>query len=235
MKVIQSSFFRAVCAFVVGALLVKYSDDAATGLTIAIGVLFFLSGVVSCITYYVQKRHAGDVIVYDADGTPISGMRPSFPIAGLGSLVLGVVLALMPATFITGVAYVLAAILILGTINQFVYLVMATRWCRVGWGWWVFPSILLLVGIVVIIRPSIVATAPLIIIGWALMVYAVVEAINTIKISKARKTEREAERRQAEALEAAAEAAESASTATAANAEEDAADGDGHSVNIPVE
>ena len=44
MKVIQSSLFRALCAIIVGALLIQYREQTVTWITIAIGVLFFLSG-----------------------------------------------------------------------------------------------------------------------------------------------------------------------------------------------
>lgn len=47
MKVIHSSIFRAVCAIIVGVLLIQYREQTVTWITIAIGVLFFLSGVIS--------------------------------------------------------------------------------------------------------------------------------------------------------------------------------------------
>ena len=34
MKIFQSSIFRAVCAIVVGALLIKYPDEGVTWLTV---------------------------------------------------------------------------------------------------------------------------------------------------------------------------------------------------------
>ena len=58
MKVIQSSFFRALCAIIVGALLIQYREQTVTWITIAIGVLFFLSGVFSLLSYMSAKRSA---------------------------------------------------------------------------------------------------------------------------------------------------------------------------------
>lgn len=40
MKVIHSSIFRAVCAIIVGVLLIQYREQTVTWITIAIGVLF---------------------------------------------------------------------------------------------------------------------------------------------------------------------------------------------------
>ena len=39
MKVLQSSLFRALCAIIVGVLLIKYREDTVTWITIAMGVL----------------------------------------------------------------------------------------------------------------------------------------------------------------------------------------------------
>ena len=57
MKFLQSSVFRALCAMIVGVLLIEYREQMVTWLTIAIGVLFFLSGVISIVTYFSAKRN----------------------------------------------------------------------------------------------------------------------------------------------------------------------------------
>lgn len=63
MKVLQSSLLRAICAIVVGALLVKYREQTVTWMTIAIGVLFFISGVFSCASYLIARSRKDDVQV----------------------------------------------------------------------------------------------------------------------------------------------------------------------------
>lgn len=189
MKVLQSSIFRALCAIVVGALLVKYREQTVTWITILIGVMFFVSGVISCIAYFASKRKAGsgDMDIYDAHGNLISHSRPMFPIVGLGSLILGAVLALMPTSFINGLGIVLAAILILGAVNQLFSLAAATRFARVGIVWWIVPVLVLLIGIIAIAKPSLITTAPLLVIGWCMIVYGVTDMINAIKIYQCRK------------------------------------------------
>ena len=117
MKVIQSSLFRALCAIIVGALLIQYREQTVTWITIAIGVLFFLSGVFSLLSYMSAKRNAEKMkgqYLYDAQGNQILGMRPNFPLVGLGSLIFGLVLALMPNVFIAWLMFILSAILIMG-------------------------------------------------------------------------------------------------------------------------
>ena len=124
MKVLQSSFFRAVIAIVVGLLLIKYREATAHWLTIAIGALFFISGLISCVVYYSMRKHADEPQVVDAQGMPQNTDKPSFPIVGLGSLILGIILALMPSTFLAGLTYIMAAILILTIWKDFGYAVI---------------------------------------------------------------------------------------------------------------
>ena len=187
MNTLQGSFLRAVCSIIVGALLVKYREETVTWITIAMGVLFFLSGLVSCLIYFGQKRRADEPAVYDSKGRQLTGIKPSFPLAGIGSIILGIALAMMPASFITGLMYVFAAILIVGALNQFFTLATACKYARIGLLWWIMPSAVLLVGIIAVIRPSTIASAPLFVIGWCMMLYGVVECINAMKIYRTKK------------------------------------------------
>ncbi len=187
MKVFQSSIFRAIGAIIVGALLVKYREQTVTWITITIGIIFFVSGLISCFAYFSSKRHTDDVQVFDAQGKLIAGPSPSFPIVGIGSVILGALLALAPNTFVNGLIYVLAGILILGALNQFFNLGTVSRFARVGCLWWAFPTIILLIGLVAVIKPSVIATAPLFIIGWCMMVYGAVDLVNAIKIHQCRR------------------------------------------------
>lgn len=181
MKAIQSSVFRALCAIVVGVLLIEYREDTVRWITILTGVMFFLSGVISIVSYYAGRKQAGDIQVYDADGRLLSGYRQAFPIVGLGSVILGAVLAMMPTTFITGIVYIFAAILILGAVNQMMVLARVNRIASVGLFFWVAPSVILLVGVVAMVLPEAIASAPLLVIGWCMLVYGVTECVNALK------------------------------------------------------
>lgn len=150
----------------------------------------FLSGVISLITYFSAKRTAEKMqgqMLSDANGKQIIGTTPKFPIVGLGSLILGIILALMPNVFISWLMFIISAILILGAITQMANLATAAKMGRVGIIYWLMPSALLLLGILAIIKPSALASAPLLIIGWAMLVYGVVECANTFKISNNRR------------------------------------------------
>ncbi len=190
MKLLQSNFFRAICAIIIGALLIEYREQTVQWITIAIGILFFLSGIISIAVYYSSRKTTeNNTEVYDSNGNLISEtiVKPKFPIVGLGSLILGIILALMPGTFITGLVYIMAAMLILGAISQFIALASASKYAQVGLFYWIMPSIILLVGLISIIYPKAIASAPLFVIGWCMLVYGIVECINTLKIHNCRK------------------------------------------------
>ena len=89
MKLIQSSVFRALCAISVGVLLIEYREQTATWLTVAIGALFFLSGVISLATYYSARKLALGTENNETEGNSEATTKPSLPLAGIGSLVLG--------------------------------------------------------------------------------------------------------------------------------------------------
>ncbi len=186
-KVFQSALFRAICAVIVGALLVKYREQTVTWITILIGVMFFVSGVISCAAYLAARRSSSDVEVLDAQGNPITHPQPAFPIVGIGSVILGAVLALMPDTFVNGLMYVLAAMLILGALGQFFTLSSATKFAHIGFFWWIPPVVILLIGILALLKPYALATTPLFLIGWCMIVYGVVEIINALKVQQCRR------------------------------------------------
>ena len=172
MKILQSSVFRAICAIVVGGMLIKNPDSTVKGITIAIGVLFLISGVISCVVYFNARMHSADNEVYDSNGRLLVGGRPAFPIVGLGSVILGFILALMPGAFVTSLMYVLSGILLLGALNQFLVLIQARKFARLPMWYWVCPSLILLTGIFVMVKPMESAGLPLLIIGWCLLFLA---------------------------------------------------------------
>ena len=204
MKFFQSSIFRAVCAIVIGVLLVKFPQDGVTWLTMAIGALFLLSGVIALIAYWQAKRHAGEYTITDQQGRVVRGGQPTFPIVGAGSVILGLVLTLSPNAFVHGLMYMLAAVLILGGVTQLMALVAARRLGSIPLGYWVMPSVILLTGLFVVLKPSESSELPLLVLGWCSILYGVVELVNALKIHSVRKNSEVREVRE----EASAEVAE---------------------------
>ena len=64
------SIIRCICALVIGVLLVAWPEAAILYLVITIGVLFLVPGLFSVFGYLIRGKQDGS----------------SFPIAGLGSL-----------------------------------------------------------------------------------------------------------------------------------------------------
>ena len=197
MKVLQISAIRAIIVLVTGFLLVRYREETMTWMTITVGILFLLSGLVSCIAYYFEKEKVAKKTAkaeqQEAQQEEENLKSPSFPIAGVGSLVLGIILAVMPNTFITWVVYILAALLILGAVNQFMNLARSRQYARVPVYMWLFPTVILAIAILLISKPIETAQLPLLVLGWAFMYYGVLEFILIIRMYLVRKSYEKAE------------------------------------------
>lgn len=193
MKIFQSSIFRAICAIAIGILLIKYPDNTVTWITVAIGILFLLSGLISLIVYVNARKHVSEYKITDAEGRVVAGEQPTFPIVGVGSLILGALLALTPNVFITALMYIIGGILILGAINQYMNLVNGRRYGKIGFGYWVFPSLILLTGLYVIIKPMTPVNVAMLILGWCSLLYGVTELVNSIKFHSNRRKLRQAQ------------------------------------------
>lgn len=199
MKVLQISAVRAIIVLVTGFLLVKYREDTMTWMTITVGVLFLISGLVSCMVYYFEKekvaKKTAKAALQEGQQEEEDLKSPSFPIAGVGSIVLGIILAVMPNTFTTWMVYILSALLILGAVNQFMNLARSRQYARVPVYMWVFPTISMVVAILLISRP--IETDALFftlkVIGWAFMYYGVLEFVLIIRMYLVRKAYDKAE------------------------------------------
>jgi len=188
MKILQSSFFRAICALAIGILLIKYPDNTVTWITVAIGCLFLLSGIISLVVYYHAIRKVSEYRITDAEGRLVaSDEKPTFPIVGVGSLILGLLLALTPNVFVKGLMYVIGFVLVLGAINQYMNLLNARHFGKVGFGYWIFPSIILLTGLYVILKPMAPAEMAMLVLGWCSLLYGITELINSLKIHSAKR------------------------------------------------
>ena len=133
MKTMNYSIIRCICALVLGVLLVAWPEAAILYLVITIGALFLVPGLFSVFGYLTRGKQNG----------------MSFPIAGLGSLLFGLWLMIMPAFFVGILMYVLGAVLVLAGISQIVNLSAARSWTVVPGGFFVVPVLVLIAGVVV--------------------------------------------------------------------------------------
>ena len=183
MKIVQSSFFRAICSIIIGVLLLRFPDNTVTWITLAIGILFLLSGVFSTLAYLNARKNTSEYMITDVEGRIISKGKPTFPLVGVGSIILGVLLITSPSVFVEILMYIMGGILILGALNQFMSLYNARRWGKMAWGFWVSPSLILLAGLYVMFQPMDAASLPMTIIGWCCLLYGASEVVNATKIN----------------------------------------------------
>ena len=181
MKILQSSIFRAICAITIGILLIKFPDNTMVWITRAIGVLFFLSGIISLIVYLNARRHVSEYKITDAEGRVVAGEVPTFPIVGLGSLIFGAMLALTPTTFVKVLMYVIGGILVLGALNQYLNLVYGRRYGKIPFAYWILPTAVLLSSLFFLIKPMETADLTMFFLGWCSLVYGITEIINSLK------------------------------------------------------
>jgi uncharacterized membrane protein HdeD (DUF308 family) len=187
MRILQSSLFRALSALVIGCLLIKYPDNTVNWITIAIGVLFLLSGIVSLLTYWNALRHVGEYTIYDAQGRIVAGTKPVFPFVGIGSIILGLILVLMPSQFVTALTYIIGIVLVLGALNLLMALVTARIFARLSFIFWLLPSIVLVVGIYFMVKPLEPASMTMSALGWLSLLYGVTEMVNALKLYRCRR------------------------------------------------
>lgn len=187
MKIVQSSFFRAICSIIIGVLLLRYPNNTVTWITLAIGIMFLLSGVFSTLAYLNARKNSSDYVITDIDGRVISKGKPTFPLVGVGSIILGVMLVTSPSVFVEILMYIMGGILILGALNQFMSLYNARRWGKMAWGFWVAPSLILLAGLYVMFQPMEAASMPMVVIGWCCLLYGASEVVNATKINLKKK------------------------------------------------
>lgn len=187
MKIIQSAVFRAIVAIAMGVLLVTEPSGTLKWITILLGVLFLVMGVMSCINYFVRVfQERKEAVEVDEKGRPVRRSafgkgRSSFPMSSVGSVLFGLVLILRPDLFDEILMYILGAFIIVGALNQFVKLALINRIVRVHWLFWVFPVVLLVAGVWLIVKPFAVLDTTMYAIGWCLLLLGVVECITAIK------------------------------------------------------
>lgn len=208
MKILTYSIFRALCAIAVGALLVKFREQMVEWMTIAIGVLFFISGAIAMIASMSKKKVSPNLNdnpnLNDSEVVPVnvdveketSNLKSPTStrngwgwgaFVGMGCMILGLILVLMPRTFVDFLVYIISAFLIIGAIQQFATLAVARRNGSVGFFYWVMPTILFILGCIALFKPTVFASAPLFFIGWFLIIYGIVECINALKARSNRK------------------------------------------------
>lgn len=162
---------RGVLAIILGVVLVMWPEAAIIYMIMVIGACFLLPGIYSIVGYFLRNKE-NEVT------------SPMFPLDGLGSLLLGTWLLIMPHFFVNILMYLLGAVLVLAGIQQIATLIRARKWSIVPYGFYVLPSLILLVGILILVYPMDVMANTLTVFGVATLFYGVNELINWYKFRK---------------------------------------------------
>ena len=173
MKTMNYSLIRILFALVIGLVLVLWPNTAASYIVITVGVAFLIPGVISLFGYFGRKKSE-------------DGVSPRFPIEGVGSLLFGLWLIVMPEFFADVLMFLLGFILIMGGVQQIASLSMARRWTPVPGAFYLVPALILIAGIVALFNPTGARNTAFIIIGISSLVYSLSELINWFKFVRCR-------------------------------------------------
>ncbi|MCR5197344.1 MAG: DUF308 domain-containing protein [Prevotella sp.] len=190
MKLLRISIIRAIAAVVVGVLLLKYDAAVLKGLTIALGVMFLIAGVVSLVGWVNARRKKADFRAYDngEESAGEGGAQPMFPIAGLGSLLLGLILSLTRSDdYLEWAMYLLGAVLVLGALNLCMNLFSARKMEPMGGWMWLLPCAIVVASVVAMIKGLVPAQTCTTILGVTALVFAVTELWYSLVFSQVKK------------------------------------------------
>lgn len=167
MKRLNYPLIRIVFALIIGLVLVIWPDAASNYLVITIGVLFIIPGLMGLISYFMLDKN----------------QPHRFPLEGLGSILFGTWLAIMPAFFANVLMYLLGLILALAGVQQIYSIYIARRWTTVPAAFYIFPVLILSSGLLILFNPVGVRNTAFLIIGITSIVYAVTELINWFRFT----------------------------------------------------
>lgn len=168
---IHNVLFRGILGALLGVVFIVWPEISLAYLVMLIGALFLAPGVITLITYYFRSKSD-----YEKD--------ISIPIQGVASILLGLLLILIPQFFINFFMFLFGFILLSAAVYQIVTLIRARKWARVPWGFYVLPSLLIITGVIILVKPETVAAYTVIIFGIGLILYGLGEIISWAKLRK---------------------------------------------------
>jgi uncharacterized membrane protein HdeD (DUF308 family) len=165
MNGLNSSLLRCLFAIALGVVLLLWPDLTAKYIVFFIGVCFIIPGLVSLVGYFIRPKTEG-----------VSA--PMFPLHGIGSILLGVWLCVMPDFFITFFLYLLGILLVIGGLQQLFFLNSCRKRAIVPFGFYIVPSLIFLIGMFIIIYPLETEISTFKLFGLTSIIYGISELIN---------------------------------------------------------
>jgi uncharacterized membrane protein HdeD (DUF308 family) len=166
-NLLRNTFVQAILTLIMGIGLVNYADLAPSFMVQALGLLFIIPGLVTAIGAFAVRGKT-------------ALMLPS--VVGTGSVIFGVILLIFPSLFISILMYLLSILLIIaGVLQMLKWINISKKGMNVHWIFFLFPIATLITGVFILSNPLSVASLPFQIIGYAAIVYALIEIIIAIR------------------------------------------------------
>jgi uncharacterized membrane protein HdeD (DUF308 family) len=181
---------RSIIALLLGLAIVIWPNVAVDAFVRVLGAVMILIGGVSLGINFLGKERLGFL----------------FAFSGIISVVFGIVLLVFPDFFVNLLSYLFGILMLFFSIGEIATLLSAGKYTKVKFAFYVIPILLFLCGIFMIVNPMEAVKTVFIIFGLAMILYAFIEFVMSIKF---RKVFKEAEEEVAvEAAKAEAEDAE---------------------------
>lgn len=169
MKTLLPVLVRALCSFAVGCLLVANPQTMTTMIVQVVGGIFVVSGIIQTVNYWMAR-----------DGE--AGLRSLFPVVGVGSLLLGLLLLMKPGVFVTALMYLLGIFVLGAGCSQLGGLVRMRRIAPLQWWVFVWPIALIAMGLLILIHPMKSASLPFLILGIACIGYGFTDLVYALRL-----------------------------------------------------
>jgi uncharacterized membrane protein HdeD (DUF308 family) len=160
----RHSLLRSMLGIVLGLLFIMWPQESITYLVIITGIFFTLSGACSFLVWRLRRDKSA------AAFSPLLVWS-----AVLGSMVLGVWLALLPGFFVNVFGRIWGVILIIAGIQQLVSLFKARERRRTPFGCYILPVLILLSGLMVAAYPAEAVAGTFVLVGVAGLFYGLNE------------------------------------------------------------
>lgn len=163
---------RGILSIVLGLALVMWPHAALRYIVIFLGILLVVSGAISLLSYFNHKQKAGSA----------AGKMPIGPIL---SIIVGTILLIFPAFFVSIIMYVLGAFLVFAGVAQIILLSHTKRQGEaLPFSYYIMPIVILIAGIVVLLNPFASATGLLIFFGIMVIIYGIIELFNAYNFKR---------------------------------------------------
>ena len=163
---------RCISMLLIGVAFFVLGGKAISVLVVIVGVLLMVPGMWALVSYVQHVKQ-----------------RPMFPLAALGSSILGLWMVMSPLFFVSFFMYVLGVVLVALGVSQLAALVVSSHLLPMRWPMYMLPVLVLLLGMFVLLNPFEAASIPFILIGIGCVVSAVGDLIAAIRLTNLKKNE----------------------------------------------